>query len=115
MNYGAEVANVFHFSTGAAGYLQTFRQLPNANDQFITLRNSLSEQAKDFDIDRRLVERFLSNPEQEWNALFEEVLSRDSKDHWSDILEVKLGVGGIKLDLKKATSLISNWLKKKNS
>lgn len=111
--YGADVSNVFHFSTGVAGYLQTYRQASGADQEFGILRDSLSKQAKDLKIDHELVQRFFSSPEEEWDSVFEVVLAEDDRDNWRDVVGVKVRFGPVEFDLKKAASLISKWLKKR--
>ncbi len=111
--HGTDASNIFHFSTDAAGYLQTHRQANMAADQFEVLRGSLEQQAQDLRVDSKRMQRFFLNPEDEWDGLFQDLLV-DKKEGWTDLVEVKPGIAGLSFDLKKAVSLISAWISKKD-
>jgi len=111
--YGTDASNIFHFSTGAAGYLQTYRQENIAARKFEVLRGSLEKQAKDLRIDSNRIKEFFLNPEDEWDGLFEDLLA-DKKGGWTDLVEIKPGIAGLSFDIKKAAFLISDWLSRKD-
>jgi len=111
--HGTDASNIFHFSTGAAGYFQTHKQTNMAADQFEVLRRSLEKQAEDLRVDSKRMQRFFLNPEDEWDRLFQDLLE-DKKEGWTDLVEIKPGIAGLSFDLKKAASLISDWLSKKD-
>lgn len=111
--HGTDASNIFHFSTGAAGYLQTYRQENIAASQFEVLRRSLEKQAEDLRVDSNRMKEFFLNPEDEWDGLFEDLLA-DKKEGWTDLVEIKPGIAGLSFDVKKAAFLISDWLSRRD-
>ena len=113
--YGDQIGQIYNLGNLSIAYLLAVPKDSSSNKKMhpnlLMLKNELLKKSNNLNIDNSILEKFLDNPRTEIITLFNSISNKDGAS-WLDIVEVKPGVGGITVDLKKVATFLSQYWNK---